>query len=93
MFQLPAIDIPLILILIPYGLIVGFLGLYSFFNLYQLIRFATFNFSSYLIFTIYLGGVVIIGAVTYFSLIAYDWTPVWNLNNFLQFDSLNKIEI
>jgi len=89
MFELPQIEIPILALLIPYGLVLLFLATYSFFNTYHLLRFATYNFGSYLITTLFIGGGVIIAAVSFFYLSSVDWTVAWNLNNFLQFKNFN----
>lgn len=91
MFELPPIEIPIMVLLIPYGLILLFLATYSFFNTYHLLRFATFSFGSYLVTTLFIGGSVLIAAVSFFYLSSVDWSITWNLNNFLQFKQLNQL--
>lgn len=82
MFTLPSLTLPLWLLFIPFGLVVFFFVLYGFFNIYHLLRFATYTFGSYLLTTIFIGGSVVIGALCFFYLSGYDWTLGWNLTDF-----------
>jgi hypothetical protein len=74
--------------LIPFGLGLLLFILYAFFNIYHLLRFATYSFATYLITVIFIGGAVIIGATTYQCLITYDWSLAWVLTDFFQTTNL-----
>jgi hypothetical protein len=87
MFSLPTIVIPIWALFIPFGLIVFLFLLYSFFNIYHLLRFATYSMGSYLTTVIFVGGSVIIMAVAWAYIVSYDWTLAWNLSDFLEFKS------
>lgn len=91
MFDLPSIEIPIFGLLIPYALVLFFLTIYSFFNIYHLIRFATFSFGGYFLTTVFVGGLIVIAAVSFYYLMPLDWSATWNLNNFLQFDTHKTI--
>jgi hypothetical protein len=84
LFELPQINIPIIWLLVPYGLILLFLATYSFFNTYHLLRFATYSFGSYVVTTLFIGGSIIIAAVSFYYLSAVDWSATWNLNSFFE---------
>lgn len=88
MFSLPSLTLPLWLLLIPFGIFILFFILYAFFNIYHLLRFATYTFGSYLLTTIFIGGAVIISAVSYLYLSSYDWTITWTFTDLLSTPSL-----
>jgi len=85
MFDLPTIILPLWLLLIPFGIIFFLVVLYGIFNVYHLLRFATYTFGSYFLTTLFVGGLIIIGASCYTYLIDYNWLLGWNLTDFLEF--------
>lgn len=87
MFDFPSIQLPLWLLLIPYGIAVFFFILYGFFNIYHLLRFATNNFASYILIVFFLGGSIIIGFITFSYLGTFDWTVTWNPSNFFNLKS------
>lgn len=66
---------------------VFFFALYGFFNIYTLLRFATYTFGSYFLTVVFIGGSIIIGAVCYTYITGYDWTIGWNLTDFLELKS------
>ncbi|MFA6132087.1 MAG: hypothetical protein WC702_03460 [Patescibacteria group bacterium] len=84
MFSIPTLILPLWLLLIPFGIIVFLVILYGIFNIYTLLRFATYTFGSYFLTVVFIGGLIIIGAVCYTYLIGYDWTLGWNFTNFIE---------
>lgn len=74
--------IPLWALLIPYGLVAALFVIFSFFNLYHLIRFGFITFGSALFFLIYLGASAIILMVTWSSLQGIDWSmPFFSFQN------------
>jgi len=87
MFSLPTILLPLWLLLIPFGLGILLFVLYGFFNIYHLLRFATYSFGSYVITTLFIGGSVILLAISYSFISGLDWTTTFNLTDFLNFKS------
>lgn len=88
MFEIPTIVLPLWLLLLPSGLGFFIFTLYAFFNIYHLIRFATYSFVSYLVATTFIGGAIIIIAVSYQYLSVFDWTVAWTFTDFLQTTNL-----
>jgi hypothetical protein len=86
MFSLPTIIIPIWALFIPFGIIVSLFVLYGIFNVYHLLRFATYSFGSYLLTSVFIGGAIIIGVISAVYLSQYDWSLVWN------FSELPKIE-
>lgn len=91
MFDLPPIELPLWFLLIPLGIFGLFFILYSFFNVYHLLRFATFSLGTYFITIVFVGGTIIIAALFYnFFFSHYDWTLTWSLSDFLEFKSVLK---
>lgn len=88
LLEFPTINLPLWLLLIPFGVFILFFILYAFFNIYHLLRFATYTFGSYLLATVFIGGAVIISAVSYLYLSPYDWTVTWMLTDLLSTTSI-----
>ena len=84
MFEIPTLILPLWLLLIPFGLGVVIFIIYAFFNIYHLVRFATYSFASYLVAVVFIGGAIIIGAVSFQYLSAFDWTVAWTFTDFLE---------
>lgn len=87
MFDLPTIILPIWLLFIPFGLIIFLFVLYGFFNIYHLLRFATYSMGSYLITVIFVSGAVILLAVAGIYIMNFDWSLAWNLTDFLEFKS------
>ncbi len=80
MLSIPTIILPLWLLLIPFGLLVFLFVIYGFFNIYHLLRFATYSFGSYFLTTVFVGGAIIIGVVCAVYLFSYDWSLAWDFS-------------
>ena len=87
MFDFPSVQLPIWLLLIPYGFGIFLFVLYGFFNVYHLLRFATYSFGSYVLVTLFVGGSIIIGALTFSYLGTFDWTVTWDPSNFFNLKS------
>lgn len=74
MFELPSVDLSVAVFLIVYGLFMFFYVIYSLFNVYHLIRYGFYNFSLYLLVTIFTGGTIILIAGSVFQMMTYDWS-------------------
>jgi len=85
MFDLPNLSIPVAVFLLVYGLYMLFYVLYSFFNIYHLVRYGVYGFGLYLIITIFAGGTILLLSGSVLLLLEYDWNAPITLNNAVQF--------
>ncbi|HBR80364.1 TPA: hypothetical protein DEA21_01785 [Candidatus Uhrbacteria bacterium] len=88
MFTLPNIILPIWLLFLPFGFVIGLFLIYGLFNIYHLLRFATYNLGSYFVTVLFIGGAVILAAISIIYITNYDWTLTWNLTDFLEFKSV-----
>lgn len=84
--MLPEFSLPVVIFLIPYTLFVLMYMIYSLFNLYHILRFGVSSFGTYLITTIFLGGTVFLAGASWYFLMPYDWTALWNISDILKAD-------
>jgi hypothetical protein len=82
--MIPDLSIPIVVLLIPYGLFVLFYTIYALFNIYHLMRFGVYNLGSYLIITIFLGGTVFLFGASFMLLAPYDWFALWSMTDIFQ---------
>lgn len=80
----PDVGIPLLVLLVPYGIFFFFFAVYSLFNIYHLLKFGANTFGAYLLVTIFLGGAVILAGTSASLLMERDWTPAWQPSEILQ---------
>jgi hypothetical protein len=89
MFDLPNIDIPIMIFLAIFGAYMFFYVLYSLFNIYHLIRYGVYGFGLYLIVTIFAGGTIILIAGSTFLLMEFDWNTPISLDDTVEFYNEN----
>ncbi|NQV90146.1 hypothetical protein HQ487_01930 [Candidatus Uhrbacteria bacterium] len=85
MFDLPNIDIPIIVFLIIYGAYMLFYVLYSLFNVYHLLKYGMYGFGLYLLVTVFTGGTIILLAGSTYLLMDYDWSHPISLDDTVKF--------
>ena len=73
----------LALLLIPYYLGILFFFLFSFFNLYHLIRFGVANTATIFMFFAYIGGMVIILGTSFLIINQIDWSREIEIFSFI----------
>lgn len=56
-----------------------FFIVYSLFNIYHLIRYGFYDFSLYLLVTVFTGGTIILVAASAFQMMEYDWNRPLNV--------------
>jgi len=79
--------IPISVLLIPLGIFLLFYIFYSTFNIYHLLRFGVYNFSLYVIATVFaLGSIFLIG-LSLFFLLKFDWNAPISFNDFVGTDT------
>lgn len=83
-FDYPSFAIPLWSLLAFYGFYLVFFFLYTGFNLYHLLRFGTYGIGLYLICALFLGGTVMLVAVSYTLLAPFDWTSYVPISAFFE---------
>lgn len=83
-FELPSLALPLWSLLVFYGLFLVFFVLYTGFNLYHLLRFGTYGIGLYGVTAFFLGGTVLLLAVSFFLLLPYDWSYSMSLGEFFE---------
>jgi|GEM_PF-676137 len=74
MFDLSAFSLPVSVFLAVFGAFLLFFVVYSFFNLYHLLKYGVYGFGLYLIVTIFTGGTILLASGSFFLLAGYDWT-------------------
>ena len=85
------ISFPITYLLIPYGLFLAIFMVYSFFNIYHLMRYGIYNFRLYLISVIFLGGTLFILGSSALVLFGFDWSVSLDLGMILNTDQTNFI--
>ncbi len=80
MFEFPSITIPLSFLLILYGAFMVFFVIYSFFNVYHLVRYGLNNISLRALVLIFLSGTFILLLLSALQMMQYDWSGAVNLN-------------
>ena len=73
-FVAPDTIIPISVLLIPLIIFLIFYLVYSFFNVYHLLRFGVYGFGLYMITTLYAAGTILLMAISIYFLLGYDWT-------------------
>ena len=75
-----SLNIPLIILLIPFGIFVLFYFFYSFFNVYHLLRFGIYGYGAFFIILIYGGVSVFLLGTIFYTLGQYDWFVAFPLS-------------
>jgi len=74
---------PIIYFLIPYALFVTVFVLFSFFNIYHLLRYGVYNFNLYILSVIYLGGTIFFLGASIIFLNTFDWSVAFSLETII----------
>lgn len=69
--------------LIPYGLFVLIFLVFSFFNIYHLMRYGIYNFALYVLSVIYLSGTIFVLGMSAIILFGFDWSVSLELGQIL----------
>lgn len=85
MFDIPNVNIPILVFLLIWGAYMLFYVLYSLFNIYHLIRYGIYGLGLYLIVTIFTGGTILLVSGSIFLLIEYDWNYPISLNQVIRY--------
>jgi hypothetical protein len=88
MFDIPNINVPIIIFLALFGLYMLFFIFYSIFNVYHLIRYGIYGFGLYLIITIFTGGTIILVSASFITMNKYNWSQPLQLEGVI--DQLNS---
>jgi len=72
-FEFLSLSIPLWWLLVFYGIYLVFFFLYTGFNLYHLLRFGTYGIGLYAITALFLGGTIMLVALSFTLLSPFDW--------------------
>jgi len=78
-------ELPLYLLLIPYGILVAVFFILALINIYHMIVYGFLSFSSTFMTFIFLVGTIIIFYATYALAADIDWMQVYKINLFLTF--------
>lgn len=84
-FDIPNVQVPIVVFLVVYGGYMLFYLLYSLFNIYHLIRYGVYGFGLYLIVTVFTGGTILLVSGSVFLLAEYDWSQPITLENTVEF--------
>ena len=68
------IEISLLVLLIPYGILVAIFLLFAIINLYHMFTFGFLNFESFFMTFLFIAGIILILFITYELAMAIDWT-------------------
>ena len=77
---MPTLDIPIIILLIPFVIFLLFYIFYSFFNLYHLLRFGVYGYGAFFIIVIYGGVSLFLLGTIFYTLGQYDWLIAFPLS-------------
>ncbi len=76
-------DFPISFFLIPYAVFIVIFLIFSFFNIYHLLRYGIYNFALYLLSVIYIGGTIFIIGASYILLSDYSWAASFSLDTII----------
>ena len=84
MFETTSFSLPLAIILIPYGLFLLFILLYSSFTLYHLLRFGVLSRQLIIVIATYIIGCLFILIISGSFLLTFDWDTPLTFTEFTQ---------
>jgi hypothetical protein len=85
MFDVPSGGLTVSIFLILYGVFMLFFVFYSLFNVFHLIKYGFYNFSLYLLVTVFTGGTIILIATSTFQMVTYDWSVPLDLDRAVEY--------
>lgn len=95
MFDFSTFALPISILLGVFGVYLLLYIIFSFFNLYHLMRYGVYGFGLYLIVTIYASGTILLATGSYFLLSEYNWNAPISFEGFFNLnatESLNELK-
>lgn len=74
------LEFPISYFLIPYAFFAFVFVIFSFFNIYHMLRYGIYNFSLYILSVVYLGGTVFFLGASIIIILSFNWSVPLNLD-------------